>query len=138
MCHVIALDAPADRVPEVAQHFGLEPVTLLAAAESAATAVQLCLQRPDVVRALIIESPTGAVDEHLARVSQPTLIVCGTRDSARWQYCQVIPRCHFIMVYDAGREPSQERPEAFAEVVGDYVQRLEAFVVQRDSGMIFP
>jgi pimeloyl-ACP methyl ester carboxylesterase len=137
MCQVIALDAPADRVPEVIQHLGVERVTLLAAAESAATAVQLCLQQPEVVRALIIESPTPAVDEQLASVSQPTLIVCGTRDSARWQYREMIPRCHFIMVYDAGRAPSQDRPEAFAEVVGDYIQRLEAFVVQRDSGMVF-
>ena len=42
------------------------------------------------------------------------------------------------MVYDAGHVPSSDRPEAFAEVVGDYVQRLEAFVVQRESGLLFP
>jgi pimeloyl-ACP methyl ester carboxylesterase len=76
-------------------------------------------------------------------LTQPTLVVCGTRDTIAppatgRRYRELIPRCHFIVVYDAGHMPSRDRPEAFAEVTGDYVQRLEAFVVQRESGMLLP
>jgi hypothetical protein len=49
-----------------------------------------------------------------------------------------MPRCHFILTYDAGHYIALDRPEAFAEVVADYVQRLEAFVVQQESSVIHP
>ena len=100
-----------------------------------------------MVRALVLESPRGdegpAFEAQLANLTQPTLVVCGTRDTVApppigRHYRELIPRCHFVMVYDAGHLPSTDRPEAFAEVSGDYVQRLEAFVVQRESGMLFP
>jgi pimeloyl-ACP methyl ester carboxylesterase len=53
-------------------------------------------------------------------------------------YRELMPRCHFILTYDAGHCIALDRPEAFAEVVADYVQRLEAFVVQQESSVIHP
>jgi pimeloyl-ACP methyl ester carboxylesterase len=155
MCHAIALDIPgasqrstqerAGMVLDVLDRQGLEHVSLLGSSSAAADAVELSRQRPDYVRALILESPRGdvAFEQQLSGLTQPTLILCGTRDTlvspaTGRHYSASIPRCHFILVYDAGHVPSRDRPEAFAEVAGDYVQRLEAFVVQRESGMIHP
>jgi pimeloyl-ACP methyl ester carboxylesterase len=75
-------------------------------------------------------------------VTQPTLVVCGMRHTVAppalgRHYRELIPRCHFVMMYDAGHVPWSNRREAFAQVVSDYVQRLEAFVLQRESGMLF-
>lgn len=149
-CRLMAFDVPggrADALVVALDQQALEQVTLLASSDAVATALEVCRQRPDSVRALILESPRGAdsvaFEAQLASLTQPTLVVCGTRDTIAppatgRRYRELIPRCHFIVVYDAGHMPSRDRPEAFAEVTGDYVQRLEAFVVQRESGMLLP
>lgn len=41
-------------------------------------------------------------------------------------------------VHDAGRAIGAERPEAFAEVVGDFLERHEAFVISRARSVIHP
>jgi hypothetical protein len=41
-------------------------------------------------------------------------------------------------VYDAAHEMQYDRPQAFADVVGDFVVRQEAFVVNDRSGVINP
>jgi hypothetical protein len=43
-----------------------------------------------------------------------------------------------VFVYDAGHSIGAERPQAFAEVVGDFVERHEAFVVSRAETVIHP
>jgi hypothetical protein len=41
-------------------------------------------------------------------------------------------------VYDAGGAIAAERPEAFAEVVGDFLECHEAFVISRAGSVIHP
>jgi hypothetical protein len=41
-------------------------------------------------------------------------------------------------VYDAGHLIVAERPEALINVVSDFVERRETFVVSRQSGVINP
>ena len=53
-------------------------------------------------------------------------------------YCEKLPNCHLILVYDAGHEVDADRPEAFVSVVSDFIQRYEAFLVNRWSGLINP
>jgi hypothetical protein len=43
-----------------------------------------------------------------------------------------------VFVYDAGHAISMERPEAFAEVTLDFLERHEAFVVNRAETIIRP
>jgi hypothetical protein len=43
-----------------------------------------------------------------------------------------------VFVYDAGHAISTERPEAFAEVALDFLERREAFVVSRTETIIHP
>ncbi len=53
-------------------------------------------------------------------------------------YKELIPNCHLVFVYDAGHAISTDRPEAFAEVVVDFLERHEAFVISRAETVIHP
>jgi pimeloyl-ACP methyl ester carboxylesterase len=73
----------------------------------------------------------------------PTLVLFGTRDQVippemgRF-YKELLPNCHLVFVYDSGHAVSTERPEAFAEVTTDFLERHEAFVVSRTETVIHP
>ena len=43
-----------------------------------------------------------------------------------------------MMVYDAGANLLEERPEAVAAVAGDFLNRRDKFLVRVQSGMIHP
>ena len=45
---------------------------------------------------------------------------------------------HLVFVYDAGHAIAAERPEAFAEVVADFLERDDAFLISRAKTVIFP
>jgi pimeloyl-ACP methyl ester carboxylesterase len=53
-------------------------------------------------------------------------------------YKERIPSCHLVFVYAAGHAISADRPEAFAEVVVDFLERREAFVISRGQTVIHP
>jgi hypothetical protein len=53
-------------------------------------------------------------------------------------YKELMPNCHLVFVYDAGHAISTDRPEAFTEVVGDFIERREAFVIIRTETVIHP
>ncbi len=72
----------------------------------------------------------------------PTLVLLGTWDAtaAAWgRVCKTrIPACHLVFVYDAAHAIGAERPEAFAEVVADFLERHDAFVISRARTVIHP
>jgi pimeloyl-ACP methyl ester carboxylesterase len=49
-----------------------------------------------------------------------------------------MPNSHLVFVYDAGHAISTDRPEAFTEVVADFLERHEAFVISRTPTVINP
>ena len=53
-------------------------------------------------------------------------------------YKTLLPNCHLVFVYDAGHAIGTERPEAFADVVDDFLERHEAFVISRAETVIHP
>jgi pimeloyl-ACP methyl ester carboxylesterase len=76
-------------------------------------------------------------------LSTPTLVLFGTLDrmipSAMGRhYKELIPNCHLVFVYDAGHAISTDRPEAFADVTTDFLERREAFVINRTDTVIHP
>ena len=83
------------------------------------------------------------LERRLAELAVPTLVLFGTHDNVippemgRF-YKELIPNCHLVFVYDAGHAIAAERPEAFAEVVEDFLERHEAFVVNRTETVIHP
>jgi hypothetical protein len=77
----------------------------------------------------------------LARASAIcTRAFSGTKDQpdAGDRYRTLLPDCHFMFVYDAGRAIGAERPEALAYIALEFFERRDLFLVSRESGMAFP
>lgn len=94
-------------------------------------------------RVRYVEAGQGPNPGRLAGVTVPTLVVCGTRDEgvapAAGRGCRAsMPNCHLVFVYEAGPAVGAERPEAYAEVVADFLDRHEGFVVRRTPALIHP
>ncbi len=140
--------------------------TLIGISFGANVALWHALQDPNKVESLVLVSPTailpihapteqvlphrleGAthsaeVESRLSEIQCPTLVVFGSKDhmvssEAARVYRENIPNCNVSIVYDAGHMIGLERPEALVDVVADYVERRDTFVVNRDSTMINP
>lgn len=83
------------------------------------------------------------LERHMADLGLPVLVLFGTEDrmipsEMGRQYCEKLPNGHLILVYDAGHAVDADRPEAFVSVVGDFLQRHEAFLVNQQSSLIHP
>jgi len=148
---VTALPAPRgadalDAIVSALDQHGVHDFDLMATAETAALAVRLALQAPERVRALVLESPEAAGAELAPRLSgltTPTLVVLGTGADAGAQqagraYVERVANGHLVFVYDTARAVGDQRPEAFAEVVADFLDRHEAFIISRTSTVIHP
>ena len=53
-------------------------------------------------------------------------------------YKELMRNCQLSLVYDSGHAMDAERPEAFCEVVSDFLERHEAFVISRTATVIHP
>ena len=98
--------------------------------------------RPLVMR-LIGPPRDTALEERMRRLAVPTLTVFGTEDQVippefGRRYKELIPNSHLVFVYDAGHSIGAERPQAFAEVVADFLERRDAFVISRAETLIHP
>jgi pimeloyl-ACP methyl ester carboxylesterase len=83
------------------------------------------------------------LEARLASLNVPTLVLFGTEDrlipmEMGRVYREIMPDCHLVYVYDAGHHVDADRPEAFASVVGDFLERRAQFLVQRGSSLIHP
>ena len=83
------------------------------------------------------------LEDRLPNLTVPTLVVFGTQDSVIPPeigriYKQLMPGSHLVFVYDAGHSIAAERPEAFAEVVTDFLKRNDAFLISQTKTVIFP
>ena len=177
---------------------GLGSFNLMGTSFGAKTALWLALQRPERVKALVLEAPaairqSGAqspigtpaemarrlsahperlaaiplpdpavrakqqafvqrlrgpdrdpeLESRLTGLTVPTLVLFGTEDQVISPamgrvYKDLIPGAHLVFVYDAGHTISTDRPEAFTEVVDDFLDRHEAFVISRAQTVIHP
>jgi pimeloyl-ACP methyl ester carboxylesterase len=84
-----------------------------------------------------------ALERRLGGLVPPTLVLFGTLDrviapAMGRVYKDLIPGCHLVFVYDAGHAIGTDRPEAFVEVVADFLERHEAFVISRTETVIHP
>ena len=83
------------------------------------------------------------LEGRLQELSTPTLVLFGTLDRVIAPamgriYKDLMPNCHLVFVYDAAHAISTDRPEAFSEVVLDFLERHEAFVISRAETVIHP
>lgn len=82
-------------------------------------------------------------ERRLGEIACATLMIFGSEDrmvtsEAAGIYRERIPNSNLSFVYDAGHLIEAERPEALINVVSDYVERRETFIVGRQSGIINP
>ncbi len=83
------------------------------------------------------------LQERLRGVSTPTLVLFGTEDrlippEMGRIYKERMPNCSFVFVYDAAHEIGADRPEALVEVVVDFLERQETFIISRRDTLILP
>lgn len=83
------------------------------------------------------------LEERFADIRVPTLVLFGTEDrmipsTMGHVYREKLPNCHLVLVYDAGHAIDADRPEAFSALVDDFLQRREAFIVNRHSSLLNP
>jgi pimeloyl-ACP methyl ester carboxylesterase len=82
-------------------------------------------------------------ESRLPALAAPALVLFGTRDGIvppemGRRYKELLPNAHLVYVYDAAHAIAADRPAAFAEVVEDFLERHEAFVISRADTVIFP
>lgn len=148
---VVALEVPdgapgaSPNVARALTQLGLEVFNLMATTITVPTALGLALQAPARVRALVLESPAvaSAPSPDLAGLAIPTLILLGTLDddpscAVGRAYQARIAGCHLAFVYAAGPAIAAERAEAFTEIVADFFERRDAFVISRATTLINP
>lgn len=84
-----------------------------------------------------------ALEGHFADIATPTLVLFGTLDRVTppelgRYYKQALPNCNLVLVYDAAHAIGTDRPEAFAEIVTDFIERREAFIISQSETLINP
>jgi pimeloyl-ACP methyl ester carboxylesterase len=147
----LVLDAPSIILPEGSEAVSASPeeiahrlyahperVPATPAAEPAAAARRLTF-----LRRLRGPARDTVLEEGLRRLGIPTLVLFGTHDRVIPAvmgriYKELIPDAHLVFVYDAGHALMVERPEAFAEVVTDFFERTDAFIISRTKTVVFP
>src|SRR5690242_6087306 len=148
-CRLIpeAAEAPAllsRALDEALASLGAARVSLVAVRERAAAALRLALERPGQIASIVLLAPKifdasgQPAAEPAARfnaIEAPMLALFGTKDTAAppeaaRHYRQRNPHCHLVFVYDAGGAMAEERPEAVAELVIDFVTRRDRFLVR--------
>jgi pimeloyl-ACP methyl ester carboxylesterase len=87
--------------------------------------------------------PSRDIEQQMGGVETPTLVLFGTLDrmippEMGRHYKELLPNGYLVLVYDAGHAIGAERPEAFAEVVSDFLDRREAFLISRTETAIHP
>jgi pimeloyl-ACP methyl ester carboxylesterase len=100
-------------------------------------------QQQSLVQRLRGPDRDADLERRLPGLPTPTLVLFGTEDRVIAPamgriYKDLIPGAHLVFVYDAGHGISTDRPEAFTEVVADFLERREAFVISRAETVIHP
>ncbi len=104
---------------------------------------ELAARRLTLVRRLRGPGRDADLESGMRKLTIPALVVFGTRDGVvspdmGRMYKDLMPNAHLVFVYDAGHAIAAERPEAFTDVVGDFLERGEAFVIRRAKTVILP
>lgn len=104
---------------------------------------ELLAQRRALLERIQKDVSREDVEQRISALEVPTLVVFGTRDrlippELGRVYREKMPHCNFVLLYDAGHETAAERPEAFADLVSDFLQRREAFIVTQRNSILHP
>jgi pimeloyl-ACP methyl ester carboxylesterase len=81
--------------------------------------------------------------DRLPEVAVRTLVLFGDRDGIipaenGRTFRRLMPNCSYILVHDAAHDIQGDRPEAFAEIAGDFLARGWQFLLPEQSTLINP
>jgi pimeloyl-ACP methyl ester carboxylesterase len=122
-------------------------VGIVASSAVATRVLKLALAHPDIANAIALISPPPLADKALAaelvNIKPPVLALFGTRDAVteaegKRAYRQTIPKSHMMFVYDTDSGMADQRPEAVAAALRDFMVVREGFLVTTRSGKIYP
>lgn len=122
------------------------PLVLIAEGVFAVQAADLARQYPDGVHALILIAPP-ALDSALAALpgaDVATLVLHGSelpedqQHARAYAYKQAWPHAQLVYVYGAGDDIAAQRPGALVEVIRDFAEFQEGFLINRASTAINP
>lgn len=95
--------------------------------------------------AIVLVSPAGldAAGAALRQAAPPKLVLLGTDDrpvgdAAAARLKRDLSQCSVVFVYDAGIDPAADRPAAFAQVAGDFLDRQARFIFAMESVALVP
>jgi len=146
--HAVVFTISADAASEEATRgiaaevadLGVAHFDLLGEGTGAAAALFLALQPRTEIGSVVLAAPCGEPDQAFREMNRPVLLLRGTRDQslAADRYRALLPDCHFMLVYDAGRAIGGDRPEALASIALEFFERRDLFLVSRESGVTLP
>jgi pimeloyl-ACP methyl ester carboxylesterase len=104
---------------------------------------EIAAQQAALVDRLIDQPRDPALEDAMRRLQTPTLVLFGSADEMTppelgRHYRELLPNCQFVIVYDSGHAIDGDRPEAFAAIVAEFIERREQFVVRRESRLLYP
>jgi hypothetical protein len=106
----------------------------------AAPALWLALAAQADIGAVALAAPDGPADAAFHEIKRPVLVLSGTQEGsdAGDRYRTLLPDCHFMFVYDAGRAPSAPSGRRRSRTSREFFERRDLFLVNRESGIAFP
>jgi len=133
----------ARRIGAAVAALGIERFDLIGEGAGAAVAMWLALAPEAEIGSVVLAAPSvlgSQLDEAFREIKRQVLVLSGTNDKsdAGSRYRTLLPDCHFMFVYDAGRDIGGERPEALAFIALEFFERRDLFLVSRESGIAFP
>ncbi len=98
---------------------------------------------PTVMRLMGDGLPDPDFAERLSEMTTRTLVMFGRDDGIvnpvnGRTYRQLLPNCVLMYVYEAAHDVSNDRPEAFVDVVSDFVRRGMNFIINDRDNLINP
>lgn len=145
----LILESPAALQPEGSTPGDLSPERLRAALyvhpenAPAPQAPEVIRKQRQLLGRLSGPNQDPELIERMRTLTLPVLVLFGTRDglistSIAPRYKELLVNGYLVYVYEAAHEMQFDRPEAVAEVVGDFAARQEAFLVGATSALINP
>lgn len=97
----------------------------------------------ELVGRLIGPPRDAELENGMRELQVPTLVLFGTEDRLTPPelgriYREILPDCQLMLVYDAAHAIYDDRPEALAAIMGEFVEHRDQFVVTRESGLLYP
>jgi pimeloyl-ACP methyl ester carboxylesterase len=101
------------------------------------------LAKQNALTARLSSPGRDELERRMADFQPPVLVVWGTDDrmipsEMGRVYLEKLPNAFLFLLYDAGHQADADRPEAFADLLTEFIERGAEFIVTRRSGVVHP